>query len=239
MFLALNLIGIGKSFFMATDPALAPDPTDNEITCMQKMNALLFSISGESNADLASAPTDTGMDAMKKGNQLLYDRAVRGAPSGGGGPLIAPITIQNADATLVLVLDFDAAGDLIATQTVGSHAGSSINLTNGFIGSVNVLAPPQDPIGPKLDSISPASVPAGSPDTVITFKGSGFASNMQPYFGDHLVSWMTEMINPDFIDANTFQGTLGSNLLSNPTSFFLFIVNGDGGDSNNLEFDVI
>jgi hypothetical protein len=62
---------------------------------------------------------------------------------------------------------------------------------------------------------------------------------MRAAFGDHLMSWTTQMQSSVFDSDTQIRGTLGANLLANPTEFFLFIVTAGGQDSNNLPFEVV
>jgi len=154
-----------------------------------------------------------------------------------GDTMTGPLALSDPAGTKKVTLAIDeATGDLIVTNA----SGQKINVTGGFIGTQVVSIPntPAVPNTPQLSSISPASVPAGSPDTTITFTGTGFDSTMKPSFGDHLLSWTTAMVNPVFISPTQFQAQLGANLLTNPTSFYLFIVNSGGQDTQNLPFTV-
>jgi hypothetical protein len=99
------------------------------------------------------------------------------------------------------------------------------------------VEPPPAAQGPLITDISPSSVGGGSWDATVTINGSGFAQDMQPYYGDHSGA-MDPMTNPVFVDATRFTGVIPAKDLGAPRTFSVFILNDVGDDSNDVPFRV-
>lgn len=84
----------------------------------------------------------------------------------------------------------------------------------------------------SISSISPSSVPAGSPDTLLTVTGSGFASNS-------FISLDGIGVTTTFVSSATLRTTISSANLASPTTYSIGVFNpSEGTLSNTRTFTV-
>ena len=88
-------------------------------------------------------------------------------------------------------------------------------------------------VSPTLTAVSPAAIPAGSPDTTVTLTGQDFAPSATAHLGDY-------GLPVTYVNATSATVTLSANLLAIPSATKLTIDNGTGtGTSNPLGITVL
>ena len=92
--------------------------------------------------------------------------------------------------------------------------------------SLSVLAP-----APPVTGISPASVPVGSPTTVITISGSGFQQGA-------MVQLNGAALSTTFVGSNTLQITLDQSNLMQPATLSFRVLNPQSAASNAVTFTI-
>ena len=86
---------------------------------------------------------------------------------------------------------------------------------------------------PTLTSISPNTVPGGSPATLITLTGTNFVAGSKAKFG-------ATVLTTTFVSATQLTATIPASLLTTPGAFNVLVTNPapGGGDSNAVTFTV-
>jgi IPT/TIG domain-containing protein len=111
--------------------------------------------------------------------------------------------------------------------------GTSTQPTNSPNQSGNNATPQAAASAPLIASISPVSVPAGSPDLTLTITGSKFDNK---FLGQSIAFWTTDpnnlhdhgkMLFTTFVSSNQLAAVIPAPLLQNPTMVQIVVLTGD------------
>lgn len=139
----------------------------------------------------------------------------------------------NWTSTVATVATVDSTGTVRALAVGTARVRATVE---GKVGEVHVqvteLEQPPEQVPPTLTAVEPASLPAGSPTTEITLRGTGFADDM-------VVFWYGVTRDATVVDAKEARVVLLASDLRNPGTGRLRVVKqGIGGaplESNELE----
>jgi IPT/TIG domain-containing protein len=111
--------------------------------------------------------------------------------------------------------------------------GTSTQPTSSQNPSGNNATPQAAASAPLIASISPVSVPAGSPDLTLTITGSKFDNK---FLGQSIAFWTTDpnnlhdhgkMLFTTFVSSNQLAAVIPAPLLQNPTVVQIVVLTGD------------
>jgi IPT/TIG domain len=111
--------------------------------------------------------------------------------------------------------------------------GTSTQPTRSQNPSGNNATPQAAASAPLIASISPVSVPAGSPDLTLTITGSKFDNK---FLGQSIAFWTTDpnnlhdhgkMLFTTFVSSNQLAAVIPAPLLQNPTMVQIVVLTGD------------
>ena len=117
-------------------------------------------------------------------------------------------------------------------MTVLSTSGILRNFTLGDIQAFSEPPEPPEPEPPSLDSLSPNTVVAGSPDLTITFTGAGFTVDSQATFDGEYAASTT------FVNDTTVTGVVLASKLTPARDVQAGVTNGPGLSAGTLTFTI-